>query len=388
MYEPVHLPSLNTPEIQSRPILLSPFVRRGDLCLITGSKGSGKTTFLIDLLACLTLPSHRDDGHEIPGARTMLAGAFELTDVWSGTPPWKVLIIDAENDLTEWRDIFRDTIAARGLAENSTEAIAARERILYYDANDFPWNDLANFRRNFDTTFTDFIFRLSIRAVIIDSVHKLWTTDLNSPTWAVEGLGYMRYRFQQWGVTTFAIVHTSRDFEGKLKHNRFLPGYTSRQENEADTIFGLERAVKHNALNVHLVKRRAAKWNDEGTKIKVILSPTYGGYERIASTGNPWTHEREPKEARRLDTREVAMLSRLARYWEPFSYADFGKANRSRVRQVLDSLLASGFAHHVTGTGAPGNPKYFRLTELGKKRFKAQRRATAQRQEEDTQEVA
>ncbi len=371
MYPPL-LPSLDSPELPDRPLLLSPFIRRGDLCLVTGAKGSGKTTFLLDLVACLTLPSHDTDGRAIEGANTMLAGAFRLTKDWHDG--FKILIIDAENDLTEWRTILNDTLAARGIEHDSIEATRARQRTKYMSAEYFPWNDLVNFRKNFDAFFEAIVATEPVQAVIIDSVHKLWTQDLNSPTWAVEGLGWMRKRFQEWGVTTFAIVHTSRDFEGKLPGNRFLPGYTSRQENEADCILGLERMVKDNALKVHLVKRRSAKWNAEGTYLRVNMSPTYGGYAGISTAGNPWLHERPDATIRNLTRVELTTLSKLSRVDVPFTYADFGPSiNKSRLRRTLEALIASHFCEHLSGDGTKTSPKVFALTDDGLAAYRASR---------------
>ena len=274
-------------ETSTRPVLFSPFIRQGDLVLITGDRGTGKSTAAVEFIATLFLPEHQliedpltgsvsfDKTRPIPHNAGAFAGALTASQgLWDGRC---AVILDAENDVAEWLMLYQETLRSRSIMPDSLTARACAEFIRWRDAHDMPFNDLARFPHWVNDILIPELKALNCGALFIDSTHKCWTRDLNQPEWVANGLGYLKYACRANDMTIFSITHTSRDHANKSDDAKLLPSFSSQQEKEADTILGLVRMKSDNMLKVKLVKRRYAKWNPEDTWLKVMMSPNIRG---------------------------------------------------------------------------------------------------------------
>lgn len=353
--------TLHSEEVEHRPVLIEPFIRQGDLVMLTGAPGQGKSTLIADLMLACTLPE------ELPGAAELLAGGMKVNREVLGVGP-RIVVLDAENEPAEWSEFVESSAMARNMDMDHPAIRWALAGMRWRRANDYLWDDLRQVRGEIDRLL-DACEALGTKILVIDSLHKIWRRNLNDPEWVTEGLGVLKEQARLRGITTIALVHTSRDFKDKLRNNKYLPSYTSQQEKEADTIIGLKRVAKDNLLNLILVKRRAGKWNDEGSVCKVALSPTFGGYTELLEG---WVME-DPKVNGNIMKSLMAHHKRLlcelpADRTFTFDDLDLGTKNRSAA---LRPLLARKVVEKVGGRGVRGNPYVFKVTDEGKLARKA-----------------
>ena len=362
---------------ESRGILYQPFIREGDAVCLVGQKGSGKSTAACEFLfksfapPCHAYWLHDEDNptsvrprlditRPIDGRGELFGGLLKLNGI--ALEGRRGVILDGENDHVEWKSLLEETAAAYGISPNDATLEFFKDRILWMDATATNWNDFEAARKFIDHEFIPDLIGVDCGMLIVDSTHKLWTRNLNDPEWVSEGLGHLRKRCRQHGITLICLTHTSRDYEGKSEAARFLPRGTSQQENEFDVILGLERKVRQaeRSLRLHLVKRRAGKWNDEGTYGSCALSPTHGGYGRMLR--NPWTKS-DPRRA----TPEILSVSEeiMLRKFTPDEEVLKSKipGNRSRNAEILDSLVDAGFLE----VRLEGRSSYYKLSVAGEK---------------------
>ena len=368
-------------------MLLAPFVRQGDLVLVTGDRGTGKSTAIMDIICSLILPPHHlvegPDGSIEQATETLVphhngafAGALTASqDVWNART---AVILDAENDTDEWRMLYEETMLQRGLRPDSFTARMVQQLIRWRDAHNIDFNDLDKFPTWVNTVFIPELLALDCGAIFIDSTHKCWTKDLNNPDWVARGLGYLKYACRKNNITIFSITHTSRDHKDKSDDAKLLPSFTSQQEKEADTILGLARRKKDNQLRIKLVKRRYAKWNQEDTWLTVMMSPTYGGYSRVLH--NPWLDERPCKEGEPVLTEaERSLLCKLPPDI-PFDMNVIDGTPSYNRKLMEQGLIPQNCAISLGGSGKRGDPYRYRLTELGAD-FRIECRAAAKKAE-------
>lgn len=337
---------------------MSPFIRQGDTVLLTGGKGQGKSTMLADVTLAYLLPK------ELEGASEALCGALRVDrDVWRDR---NVCIIDAENDPPEWKDFLRDSLAARGVV-NLLDEIC--DRVIWSNARQHNWDNLEWLRQWMQAQFIPELLSMNVGLIILDSMHAIWTKELIKPDWVTGGVEPLRATLKNAGITMVCITHTSRDHKEKMEQNEFLPYGTVRQDQACDTMIGIKRNPKERKITLRLEKRRAGKWNLEGSKCSLAESPTFGGYQRIIH--NDWLHENpnpDPNDNIRLMELEKAILNEVGDV-----EFDLGtiKGNRKRNKRVVDSLCLSGILEVTGGRGVKGDPVRYRITELGKKALKA-----------------
>lgn len=347
---------LDAQDLDPRPVLIEPFIREGDLVYFTGAQGQGKSTLVADLLLACTLPMALG-----PGSNELLAGCMRVDREIFGTGG-RVVLLDAENDVAEWFELVEASARARGLEMTHPAVEFAMAGVRWRRARDYAWDELGQVRGEIDR-FLDACEALGTRIIVIDSLHQLWTRDLNNPQWVTQGLDVLKDQAKRRRMTVIALVHTSRDFKDKLGKNKYLPAFSSQQEKVADTIIGLRRNLKDGLLRLVLVKRRAGKWNREGSVAEVLLSDTFGGYEQA---GKSWPFE-NPKDkiaaTRGLSATRIDLLERLSTLRE-FGQGELGGSPRARVAAAR-ALQKAGCVELVRGEGKRGDPYVYRVTREG-----------------------
>jgi len=342
---------------ERRPILISPFIREGDTVLLTGGKGQGKSTMMADVSLAHLLPDSTESSSEA------LCGVLKVDrEVWRDR---SICIVDAENDPPEWKDFIRDSLSARGLTHLLDHVT---DRLVWTNARQHNWDNLEWLRQWMQSQFIPELLSMNVGLLILDSMHAIWTRELIKPDWVTGGVEPLRATLKNAGITMICLTHTSRDFKDKMESNEFLPYGTVRQDQACDTMIGIKRIPKERRINLRLEKRRAGKWNLEGSKCSLAESPTFGGYQRIIR--NDWLHENpkpEPVDNLRLMDLEKSILNEVGEV-----EFDLGTitGNRKRNKGIVDSLLLGGILEVTGGRGVKGDPVRYRITELGKKALK------------------
>ena len=330
----------------SRQTIYEPFIRFGDSVGLVGDKGCGKTTAACDFIfktyctpwdVTYELTEH---GSELkfsedarPGSDQVFGGL--LTVNRPDTIGQTAVILDAENDHLEWKSCLEDTARTYNVSPKSETFDFFKGAVKWRNGRCTNWNDFDSAKYFMDTELIPDLVDLECGLLVIDSTHKLWSRDLNSPEWVTEGLGYLRAACRERGITLLALTHTSRNFESKLPQNRFLPRGTSQQENEFDVILGLERHIKEKILKLHLIKRRAGKWCDEYTTGSVALSPLYAGFGRVIT--NPWP-AKDPRKIE-IPPMTIAEKNLLSKLSETPTLLDEIPGNTTRNKKTLAALL-------------------------------------------------
>lgn len=342
---------------ETRPILISPFIRQGDTFLLVGDRGAGKSTITADFALGLVGPE------SLPGQHEIVAGAFRvINDIWNDR---RVLVMDAENDAAEWREFVDASLEARGVRKGSEIYDHVYRRILWENARHYDWDNLSWLRRWCVEEFIPNLLRQQIGFVVIDSMHAVWTKDLFMPEWVTGGVEFLRAALKDSGITLMCLTHTSRSHKDKLEHNEFAPYGTVRQEQACDTMIGIKRDVENAATTLRLEKRRAGKWNQEKSKVTAKLSPTFGGYTRIISSA--WTHEapeKRPGSELVLTMYEKDLLAEV----KAVDVFDLGalNGNRKKNRVIVDSLVSVDILEFIGGKGVKGDPLQWAITDLGR----------------------
>lgn len=347
--------TVRSDEVEHRPILIEPFIREGDLVMFTGAPGQGKSTLIADLALALLLPE------DVPGHNVAAGGLFRVDRALYGRR--RVVLLDAENEPAEWSELIEQSAMARGIPGDDPRLEFCLAGFRWRRCHDYDWDDLAASESTIGLLCAQ-LEALQTGVVIIDSLHKAWRKRLNDPDWVTRGLGVLKEQLRNRNITLICLVHTSRDYKDKLPSAKYLPSYTAQQEKEADTIIGLKRIVKEDALKLVLVKRRAAKWNPEGTVVKVGLSQTFGGYTTVHDS---WAFV-NPKG---LDEPGVHLMAHQRRLLAslppagPFTYEDI-PMSRQKAPGAVQPLVNVGILER-DGRGVRGDPYRFSMTDLGRK---------------------
>jgi len=338
-----------------REIAIAPFIRQGDLVFLTGERGTGKTTLAADIIWSSVGDSGPVGGRI--GAGALVANRDLLY-------PRTVAILDGENEGQDWTEALNDTALARGLALDSPEVDALHKRVLHCPSEEFSLDPSEPEYRVDMTRLVDALVEINCGLFIIDPLHSIYTTDLNSPEWVTKGLGPLRKMCRSRGITVIALAHTSRASKDKPLQNTYLPAYTSKQENEVDCCIGLNRNKKENKLTLVLVKRRAAKWNIEGSKAHLYFSLTFGGY---SSCNSDWLFENPNKDQTIVmsDAQQRILCSAYSKANWTFEMLDGDRAQVSRA--VKKIFIPLELCAQVGGTGKKGDPRVYALTEKGVK---------------------
>jgi hypothetical protein len=337
----------------TREILFDPFVREGDLCMITGGHGVGKSTFAMDLMISAILSPAMEENKA-------LAGALYLnTEIWQGR---KVAVIDYENTEEEWRECFHDSMEQRGYSPESDAAKICHGQILWIDGHSLELSDLKNSKDKI-TALLSALREAGVGLLFMDALHSAYEVDMNSAEWVIRGLEPLRIALRDAFITFMPLVHTSRDFKGKLKKNKFLPMGTSQQEKCADAILGLEQNKKTNTLSVYLVKRRAGKHCEVMSKIDLELSDTFGGYKSIKDPW-PFTNPKIRRQGKKMIESQELIFKDMPL---SFAYRDLDH-NISTLRRLCTNVLEpQGLAMKANpGEKYSGkNPLRWKLTKAG-----------------------
>lgn len=347
---------IDAEEVDHRPVLIEPFVRQGDMVMITGAPGQGKSTLIADLITACCLPQ------EFANANHLLGGAMRVDRTVLGGGR-RIVILDNENDPAEWNELVEATVRARGLEMDHPAVEWMLAGVRWRRCHDYNWDDLNQVDGEIQRLL-DACEALNTAVLVLDSLHNMFRKDLNSAEWVNRGLDVLRQQAKARGITTIALVHTSRDFKDKLARNKYLPAYSGQQEKCADTILGMQRRAKEGLLRMILVKRRAAKWNPEGSSAEVLLSPTHGGYTDCLQ-GWAFTDPKDGQNAMRgLSQRHGELLASLDGR-SVFTQADLPAKKRARV-EATAALLRAGTIEVVSGKGRKGDPYTYKVTEIGK----------------------
>ena len=337
-------------------MLISPFIRQGDTFLLTGDKGSGKSTITADIILSLVGPKG------LPGFGESVSGVFHVKhECWQSR---NVCIFDAENDPSEWREFIDTSLEARGIDIGSDTHEHVYDKIFWANARQYDWDNLDWLRGWIKSTLVPDLLSRQIGFVIIDSMHAVWTKDLFRPEWVTGGVEFLRAGLKDAGITLMCLTHTSRAHKDKLAQNEFSPYGTVRQDQACDTMIGIRRNVEDRSITLRLEKRRAGKWNLEKTKASIKLSPTYGGYQRVLS--NEWKHE-DPKAGKdefHLTKAECDLLHETGNVEFDMSALT---GNKKTMRKVIDSLVHVGILDIRGGKGVKGDPRRWIITEKGRR---------------------
>lgn len=339
-----------------RGIFLAPFVREGDLCMITGERGQGKTTLMGDVIVSLLIDS------DLPEDELVGAGAMKVDrKLWAGRD---VAVLDAENEPRDWSEVITQTAMARGIRPEDPALNRILQRVHHTSADIWSLDPSVPAAELHRASLVKALVEMKVGLLIIDPLHSVYTRDLNNPEWVTEGLARLRRALRRHKITLICLVHTSRFSPEKSRRNLYVPAYSSKQENEADCIIGMRRQVKENAVRLILVKRRTAKWNLEGSKAVLHFSLADGGYTSFVSD---WKLEDpRPKESfvRLTDAEARIFLSCPAD--GPFNY-EVLDGERAKVSKLVRQVLVKyGLADIHSGSGKKGDPYTFELTALGR----------------------
>jgi len=356
---------LDDPAAIPRPVLIEPFIRLGDLVMLTGEKGQGKSTFIADLVMGCYLDTGADEDHWVGGGA--LRVDRELLEERN------IVILDAENEVGDWKEMVVDAARARDVAvddERVQEIIKNKVHHLNYE--DFSLDPSENPRGHYEAgrALRDLLLELNCGILVIDPLHSVYVRDLYKPEWVQMGLRPLRKELRAVGITTLAITHTSRDSRDKLDKNRYMPAGTSEQEKAADVIIGFNRHIKEGYLKLVLCKRRAAKWNQEYTVATLTLSIADAGYSHATSE---WEFEDpRPKEVvSRLTDSEKAIFATIAAAGPEGLHMTAIEADKGYVSKVIRNVLQkAGLVQVVGGTGKRGDPIKWGLSAKGAKYLK------------------
>lgn len=345
---------LNSPIAdERRPMLVRPFIREGDAVLLTGARGQGKSTWAADYVLAHLIPDGLRD------ANTAFCGAFEVDrDIWGDR---NVCIMDAENEPAEWKDLLQASVKARGQLSVFEDMLG---RVIWSNARQHNWDNLEWMRGWMLAEFIPELLSMRVGLLIMDSMHAIWTKELFMPDWVTGGVEPLRAALKSAKITLLCLTHTSRDHKDKLAGNKFMPFGTTRQEQACDTMIGIERKPEDRTITLRLEKRRAGKWNVEGSKCKLAESPTFGGYQRIIT--NEWLHENpRPEEGEELILMEIEKKILNEAGGVEFDLGTL-TGNRKRNKVVVESLVNAGILEITGGRGVKGDPVRYKITEMGK----------------------
>lgn len=341
---------VTAPGADPRPTVIAPFMRRGDFTMLTGAMGEGKTALLADMAFSAGVCSY------LPNEFHALAGAFRVN--WHVLNAKRVVILDAENDRSEWKDLLLQSARARDLDP-------LEPGLFNLMGDQIRWTSASNWsfspRNARDTTkrLVDALIELDCGVLIIDPLHALLgIRDQNASGWVFDTLRPLRMALKQTQITTLAVVHTSRGHKDKLDENLFNPSGTSEQEKMCDHLFGIKRNKKNNTFNLRLVKRRSAKWIHEGHNIRLHGTGLHAGF-LLAENIWSFTDDSTAPLTIRLSPNELHLLNSLPKDKE-FTFADV-KGHKSTITHTFKSLLEpAGYVKHVRGEGKKGSPKVWK----------------------------
>lgn len=322
--------------------------------MLTGDKGAGKTTIMSDFIVAHVA------GKDVPDYNEACKGVFKVNrEVWRDR---NVLIFDAENDPAEWKEFIDCSLEARGIQRDSDARNAVHDKVYWGNARRHNWDNLEWLQKWILSELVPDLLSMNVGLVIIDSMHAVWTKDLFKPEWVTGGVEYLRAGLKDAGITLICLTHTSRSHKDKLAQNEFSPYGTVRQDQACDTMIGIKRDVEARTAKLRLEKRRAGKWNLEKTEATIMLSPTFGGYQRVVS--NEWTHDNP-----QADTGKIYLTQREKDLLAEAGGVEFDMSaltgNRKVLKKVIDSLVNAGILRLVGGRGVKGDPFRWIITEYG-----------------------
>jgi len=252
-----------SPKIE--PALLAPLVGVGDLCLIAGSPGSGKTSLACSLLCGLL---HRSL------APFSLGGALVPNlDQFDGSG---VAIVDAENSKARWHSILNRYLASAGW--NPSRSLKMPLYVKPEALGVGVVEPTATFIRDKISRFAD----RSVRLIVVDSMIPVFRpVDAFKPEWVTSKLLPLLDACRSFGITVIILCHCSRDRAREPKE-LVLPFGTMMQEAVADCVIGLQRPRSRERYGIRLqaIKSRRAYWIRRGASVNVYFSGD-GHYESV-----------------------------------------------------------------------------------------------------------
>lgn len=345
---------------EAQPAVLFPFFRCGDLGLLTGLAGCGKTTFASDLILAMILP------RSLQGAGKSIAGLFRADELWSRSG--RVAIIDAEGSQEEWAIRLRRTVISRGLDPDLPEIQDhILTRLHYFDAFDLGLSNPQTWPDACRETIL-LLDSLHCRFVVMDSLASVWCPpSVNEQEWIVRAMIPWRDQGRRMDVTSLILAHTARPSKDRPSSSTGMPLGSSRQEANADVVLSLSQSKTGCKLTVN--KQRRAWWIAKGVSAELTWGDRGAGFVGTVG-GSSWSDWPPGTIPPALSIHYVAILETLMRARSPLTQealTERSGVNRPEVSRALALfLIPKRLVDQVGGSGHTGSPFVYVATDAGK----------------------
>ena len=255
------------------PAILHPFFGKGDLGILAGPAGCGKTTAALNILLSFVVP-------QMEGAS--LDGVFRVGEVFSARA--RVALVDAENPKDRCGSMVRGQLESRGIPID-----AAGDRLLHVDARDLIGRHGAS-ATDRAIALARLLARREVEFFVGDSIARIFDPeDVRSEGWVQRCLVPFRHECQRLGISGLFLAHTARP--GEKASGPQGPFGSVFQDAQTDVVL-MARSLdaKGSGIRIEHKKSRRPRRIRGNTAVEWKFTGD-GGYSVRSDWGHEWPHD-------------------------------------------------------------------------------------------------